>query len=599
MPGIVIALLSAYGGVRWIIALCGLSGSGTHPLWMWPIVAVCFCAARRFILLRADATQRRALAFALCLLFFQILGRQYDFARQEDSGVTAGGWMAWLTCLGAAALAAPVLAWPLAALMMRLKARTAGEVPGIRLTGQGFFIVCVVALMVMWQPYHWAYYPGLVEYDSGYQLWQTWNRVYDASNPLLHTLILGAFYLTGEKIATATAGIAAFCWVQRLFAACCIGYALSTLKRNRAPMPALAAALLFFGLLPVFPMLAISCTKDVPFYALTVAQMSMIFDGCRNLGRVQKKRFWIALSAVTALACLFRSNVLPAMLAVPLLICWVSRNGSLRRALAVFLAAGVLLAWGVNALLAGGLKAHEPLMREALSAPIIQLARVDYYHEEADRDLSENHAELVETPLTYIPLAADLSKWAFEIDRGNLGEFAALWWKYLVRFPRDYVDAFLLLNKGYFYIWDTTYARVYGDDGELRTGAIPSRVSQNIESIVESPRLPDFREHLEHMYTTNDYLKIPVYRLLLCPALYVWLTLFALLCAIDGGRWDVRMIARYAALFLAALLLGPCCILRYALLFMLLVPLLAGMLLCPSEGMIRPEDQLAAFGKRF
>ena len=595
----VVPMALAYGATRWGIALCELSPEQSHPFWLWPVAIGCGYAYRRFAAIQQRRARRFALAYALVFIFFQLLGRQYDFARQTDSGVTAGDWTVWLKCLGESALLAPVLAWPLGELLgwLRRRAATSGKSAG-NAGLRRFFLVCVAVLMVMWQPYHWAYYPGLVEYDSGYQLWQSWNSLYNASNPLLHTFILGRFYLIGEKIASASGGIAVFCFVQRLFCAGCVGYALTTLLRNRAPRPWLVLALLFFGALPVFPMLAISCTKDVPFYAMVLVQMSMIFDGCRNLERVRRRRYWIALGAVTTVACLFRANALVAMFAIAPLICWACRNRELRRLLAGVMVVGVAVAWCVNALLVAATHAEKPLLRESLSLPILQLARVDYYHEDVDEDLKQNHAALVQTPLTYIPHVADLSKWAFTVDGGNLGEFASVWTKYLKRYPGDYLDAFLLLTKGYWYIGDTTYARVYGDAPEQRCGAIPSRVSPDIDSIVEDCRLPGFKAHLERMFSTNDYLGIPVYRLLLCPALYSWLLLFCLLAAIEAGRWDVRLIARHGALYLAALLLGPCCILRYALLFMLLVPVAIGMLLTSPEGIIDPRAEVRPPGRK-
>ena len=599
----VVPMALAYGATRWGIALCELSPEQSHPFWLWPVAIGCGYAYRRFAAMQQRRARRFALAYALVFIFFQLLGRQYDFARQTDSGVTAGDWTVWLKCLGESALLAPVLAWPLGELLgwLRRRAATSGK-PAGNAGLRRFFLVCVAVLMVMWQPYHWAYYPGLVEYDSGYQLWQSWNSLYNASNPLLHTFILGRFYLIGEKIASASGGIAVFCFVQRLFCAGCVGYALTTLLRNRAPRPWLVLALLFFGALPVFPMLAISCTKDVPFYGLVLVQMCMIFDGCRSLERVRARRYWVALGAVTLLACLFRANALAAMFGIAPLICWTCRNRDLRRRLALVLTAGVALAWVANAAMVAITHADRPLLRESLSVPILQLARVDARYEEADADMRENYADLVQTPLTYISYIADLSKWAFTVDGGNLGRFAGLWMKNLARWPRDYLDALLLVNKGYWYIGDTTYARVYGDAPEQRIGAIPSRVTPNIDTIVEDSRLPGFQAHLERMYSANEYLQIPGHRLLLCPALYVWLLLFCLTACIDGGRRDARIVARHALAYLAALLLGPCCIVRYALLLMLLGPVLPGMLMTDGTWTVDEGSEVRPFhwthGKR-
>lgn len=587
---------AAFAATRCALLLCAPDAGS--PLWQWPLAAVLWYAYRRFARLEATRTRRLATVYALALIFFQLLGRQYDIARPDEGFVSAGGIAAWLGCLGVALLLAPALAWPLTAALDGLRKRaaaSAGERPAAGRSEVRFFLGCVAALMLLWQPYHMAYWPGLVEYDSGYQLWQSWNGLYNASNPLLHTFILGAFYLTGEKVATATEGIAAFCVVQRLFMAGCIAWALLILRRNRTPGFWLALSLAFFGLFPVFPMLAISCTKDVPFYGLVLVQMCMIFDGCRSLERVRARRYWVALGAVTLLACLFRANALAAMFGIAPLICWTCRNRDLRRRLALVLTAGVALAWVANAAMVAITHADRPLLRESLSVPILQLARVDARYEEADADMRENYADLVQTPLTYISYIADLSKWAFTVDGGNLGRFAGLWMKNLARWPRDYLDALLLVNKGYWYIGDTTYARVYGDAPEQRIGAIPSRVTPNIDTIVEGSRLPGFQAHLERMYSANEYLQIPGHRLLLCPALYVWLLLFCLTACIDGGRRDVRIVARHALAYLAALLLGPCCIVRYALLLMLLGPVLPGMLMTDGTWTVDEGSEVRPF----
>ena len=598
--GVACMLLAAYAAVRFGIGLCALSEDQPHPFWMWPIVAGCCYAYWRFFRQELGRVRWQVPLFAFAFLLFQIVGRQYDLERIEDGGLTVGGFAMWMKCAGVAALLTPVVAWPLSVLARWLQDRStapAGEDRPPRCSDRAFLGICVLAMMLAWQPYHWAYFPGLVEYDSGYQLWQSWNGLYNASNPLLHTLILGRFYLVGEKIATASGGIAAFCFVQRLFVSGCIAYALLVLRRNRAPMACLVAALAFFCALPVFGMLAISCTKDVPYYSLTLVQMSMIFDGCRNLERVRRKRYWIALGVVTAFACLFRANALVAMFAIAPLIVWAIRNRQLRRLLAVVMLASVAVAWGVNGLLIAVTRADRPLLRESLSVPVTQLARVYTYRDDAKADIENNYGDMVQTPLIYMPFLADHSKWAFTLDMGNVGRFFGLWFRYLGRYPRDYLDAFLLLSKGYWYLGDQSYARIYGDSPEQRTGAIPSRVSPDIETIVENCRLPGFKAYMERMYTTNEYLNIPVYRLLLCPALYVWAMLLCAAIAAANRRWDVGVVGCYGAVLLLALLLGPCCILRYAFLYMLLAPVLPGMLLAPKEGLIAPDAELRVFGK--
>ena len=561
-----------WGGVR----LAGFSPESVFPLWLLPLGLLCGCAAERFWILKNGREKWAGLIFSFLLLLTQLVGRQFDFP--APGGIlTFGEPIRWLYCLLCAAGLSPVIGWPVTLLLQRISraARLSSPVP----MGNGrFFSVCLMVLMLLWLPCHLAYFPGLAEYDSGYQLWQSWNHTYNASNPLIHTFILGFFYLTGEAAGSVSAGLAVLCFLQQLFMAACLSWALTVLRKSGAPRGLLLLFLAFFGLLPVFGMMSISLTKDIPFYCLVLLQLTLIFDLCHRPDALRNIRCWLVLAAVTILACLFRANAMVFMFLIPPLVCLGCRDRAFRRRLFCCLMIGTLLAAGINALMISAVHADSPLLRESLNIPIIQLARVSQYHEDVSRDLTENRSDLVSMPMAYIPYVVDLAKWNWTVDTHNLGDFLALWAKWGAVYPADYMDAALLLSKGYWYLWDRSYAKVYGESYEQHFGAIPSRVSAGIDTIEETCLLPELYEHYEHMYSENHYLDIPGYRLLLCPAFYVWILLFALASAVCQKRMDVRIPVRICCLYLIALLLGPCCILRYALLFLMMTPILIGML---------------------
>ena len=557
--------------------LAGISPAELFPFWMWPLSAACCWACVRFFSLEPSREKTAALVLSFCFLLAQLVGRQYDFRAPPGGGPTAGGLLRWGCYPLCAAALAPALALPAAAGLRMLSGKARSSVSEKIRPGRTFGI-CLLVLFLLWLPYHLAYFPALAEYDSGYQLWQNWNHRYSATNPLLHTFILGFFYLNGERFVTVNAGLALFSLVQRLFMASCIAWTLTVLRRNGMRRGLLAALLLFFGLLPVFPMLAISMTKDVPFYCLVLVQLVLIYDGCRHTEKMQKWRYWIALTAVTALACLFRANALGVMFVIPPLVCLACANRSFRRCLLCFMLIGTLLAAGINAVMIAAVGAEKTELRENFSLPIIQLARVTYFRENARKDLEENYTDVVEMPMAYIPYVADLSKWQWKLDRSNLGRFAEVWAKWGAACPREYLDAALLLNRGYWYLGDQTFTKVYGTDPDYHLGVIPSRVSPNIETIVQECWFPWLYGITERLYSGNEYLNIPVYRLLLSPALYTWMLLYLFGATLCQKRRDTRAAIRAAFLYLAGLLLGPCCILRYALLFFLFSPVLLGML---------------------
>ena len=586
IQGALVAALACAGAV-YGVRLAGLSGETLFPLWIWPVLLVCGYAAFLFTITGPSREKRAGYVFCLLLIFTQLIGRQFDVINDFSGIPKSGGFLRGLYCFFCAAMLAPALGWPAAALLKTIGKRAAA-CAAAPVRSRRFFLLVTVVLILLWQPCHLAYYPGLVEYDSGYQLWQSWNHVYSASNPLFHTFILGAFYHLGEQwFGSVSTGIALFCLLQQVFMAACIAWALTIIRRHGAKRWLMTVSVLFFGLFPVFGMLSISLTKDVPFYSLILVQLALVYDGCRREECLRSWRYWLTLTLVTVPACLFRANALAALFLIPPIMCLVCKSRAFRRRLLVFLMGGTALAYGVNALMIHAVNAEKPLLREELNVPIIQLARVSKQYDDVNRDLAENWSDMVDLPMAYIPYVADLSKWNWKVDGNNLGDFLGVWFRWGGVYPNDYMDALLLITKGYWYIGDQTYAKVYGDSYEQHLGVIPSRVTANIDTIREECFLPGFREHLERMYSANEYLNIPVFRLLFCPALYVWMMLFLFVSGICQRRWDTQMVALAGITFLVGLLLGPCCILRYALLFMLLVPVLTGMVLT------KPEDKTA------
>lgn len=576
-------IISCMTAASWQITL-GPESDHSIPIWIWPLAlllaAICFHSSRKFIEMKDCPEKRAGWIFSFLLILFQLIGRQFDFPALNDT-LSSGGPVRWLRCVLCACGFSFALGWPAAALMKRIDRNESVCLPPPLRNGR-FFAGCLLLLMLLWLPCHLAYFPALMEYDSGYQLWQSWNHVYDASNPLFHTFILGFFYLTGEQIATVNAGVAVLSFLQQFFMAACLAWALTIIRKNGASQWIVTLCLLFFGTLPVFGMMSISMTKDVPFYCLVLVQLTLIFDGCRHPENNGRIGYWAALTGVTVMTCLFRANVLASMFLIPLLICPVCRDRLFRRRLFCFLLGGTTLAWGLNAVMVSAVQATPAQLRESLNVPIIQLARTSSEHEEVREDLTMNQNDLVSMPMTYIPYVADLSKWGWTLDTKNLGSFLKVWAHWGSVYPIDYTDAALILSKGYWYIWDRSYAKVYGEDCIQHSGVIPSRISAGIGTIRETRLLPDYYAQMEYLYSENHYQEIPGYRLLFNPAVYVWMMLFAAICAVCKKRWDIRMPARAGCLYLLGLLLGPCCILRYALLYMMLSPILICMLTTKS-----------------
>ena len=69
-------------------------------------------------------------------------------------------------------------------------------------------------------------------------------------------------------------------------------------------------------------------------------------------------------------------------------------------------------------------------------------------------------------------------------------------------------------------------------------------------------------------------MRFPLLGRLLCPAFYTWMLLFCLTWAVWKRRWVFLPGGLLALLYLATLLLGPCCLVRYQFDLMLIAPVL-------------------------
>lgn len=525
-------------------------------------------AAAGFFFQTGRREKTGACVFAFPFLFSQMIGRQL-----ENSGQTGDNT---LMLLLSAVFLTPAAACPVVWFLKHLPERPVRK-QSRGLSDRRFFLITLSVLFLCYELVHLAYLPGIIEYDSGYQLFQSWNHTYSASNPVVHTLILGRFYLISESLlGDPTPGILLFCLCQVILVAGALSYGLLTLRRNGCPTALLVILTVFFALNPAIAILSVSCTKDVPFYALLVIQLLMIYNGFREPSRLSEKGYLLRLALVTVLTCLMRANLIAAMFLLLPLSLLGFREKSARRYLSAFLVVCVACAFAVNSLVIRLTDAEGTETREMFNVPIAQLSRAATVDPEVEKRMAEEG--VCEPGLAYGTYLIDLAKWHFHIDGENLGRFLRIWAEYGFRYPKEYLDAFLMLNRGYWHIGDTTHARVYGDGPGYHLGILPSRTDVGIDTIRTSCRLPGLNRLYEWLYSENAYLKIPVLREILSPAAYVWLLLLCLIAAILRGRWELRGLIRVPLALFAAMMLGPCCIIRYALIFILFTPLCFGLL---------------------
>ena len=442
------------------------------------------------------------------------------------------------------------------------------------------FQLVFLVLILCWMPVYLACFPGITGYDMGLQTAMIRSGEYTTHHPLAHTLLVGFFMKLWQHLPGGESfGYALYTTLQYALLAASIAYAMRWLCLIRCPKALWMGVLALFALSPQHSLMAVSGTKDILFAAGMLCACVEIIRMLTEPERLKSWKVCLADVCVIAFTGLMRKNMIYA-LALVLLPClgFVRKLG--RRFFAVMLA-GAVMCTAVDAVLFSVTDAEKGSVREMLSVPIQQLARIhDQYG--LDEPVSYEVLEVLPNATDYQPDRADFVKWSAKVQpMDRMVRFAKLWLRELFRFPIEYIDAFLYTAKGYWDVSDMSFATTYDVPG-YPTGCMVLDQPESYGVRLMSA-LPGLRQELIRLFNLNEYRLAGPLWMLLHPALYTWWMLWLIAWA-----WYRKNGAALTALCLCAayfltLLLGPCALIRYQYSLMLCAPVITGAL-CACKG---------------
>lgn len=441
-------------------------------------------------------------------------------------------------------------------------------------------------LVLGWLPGYLAYYPAICAYDSPTQVGQIAERSFIDHHPIAHTLLIKWAMDFGRSVlGSVNRGIGAYAFFQVLLLAAVFSFGLLRLYRHGVRPLWLILLLILLMVFPFNAYMSISVTKDTVFSAFFVLQILSLYEVLYE-GLPEKHITWRELLFFfsTLGMILFRNNgqyaflVLTAVLFLAVLFGRESRKRF-----------GRLFLWSVAGLLAGNMAlaalfqltgAQQGDKREMLSMPIQQMARCMIYHggvgvrPEDDNTMEEKEKALIrdfilnEGYREYDPVISDPVKRHTNtyVVRYRLKDFASAYFRLLVKYPGDFVNAALAVDAGYLYPADVTHAYVNTTQNVRGMGYVQTRWAEEVFAnygIYKDSKWEWLHGHMERWADENEYLKIPVLRYLFMPGIWVWLYLLLL-----GWLVIRREFARCIPLALlmgyyGTLLLGPAVQLRY------------------------------------
>lgn len=453
--------------------------------------------------------------------------------------------------------------------VMREKSFSEGDDDKL-LIKNGLLRVLIIAagIILLWMPYFIAYYPGNLSYDSFYEIRQQMG-IQPLSNhhPYLHQLFIALCLKFASGNLEYTALI--YSCVQMCFMALCFATCIVFLGKMKVSKFVRTAVFLFYGLFLVHPFYATTIWKDVPFAAVALLLMMAMIWEHSSLNKV-KPWFYAVMVGLCFLFCLLRSNGWYSfLLGFPLYI--LCNRDRWKKLTAVF-AAVLLLVSGYNRILYDVVGAEKPSVGEALSIPLQQIARTVKNDPQAleHKDvavLKELFTDYKALPERYMSGLSDDVKaegmFLPEVFEEDPLKYVKSWVRLGLKHPKDYIDATLMQNYGYWYP-DVSY------------WIVCDTIYPNEFELVQSPKMEELRRSIATLIVMITEMK-PI-SIIFSLALMVWLMMISagLLCLKGKGGLASPMIL-LGGVWLTTLASPVYCEYRYLYSIVVCVPLFLAM----------------------
>ena len=450
------------------------------------------------------------------------------------------------------------------------------------------FFMSFIFLMGFRIPIFLAYYPAVMSYDFGRQLSEAVNghKYFWDYQPLIHTELIRIFYLIGQKIGNLQVGMALLSIFQFTVLSLILAYSVSVIYRVTGRLWISVTLTAIYSLLPVHTLISVIMTKDVLFSAFMLLFICLIYE------RSLKKTILIdvALVLTAVLNITFRKNSVYAM--VVLIIGFLLYEKTLKEKLLSALLIVVCIGSGIgvqNAMIYG-FDVIRGNNSEMYSVPMVQFMRV---YENQTENLTDEQYDMIYKVLpleidglSYNPYFADTVKnftdYRDDIWSGSPKAFSKEWLALAKAYPNDFIDAFLSLNRGYWYLPDRVFAEVLGVGADVGKGVLHTYnctygiIDGGIENVDLCPIAKRF---IEKSINENGFFKWPILNILFRPAFYFILLMFTTFAALYKKKRIGFIMITYPLLYMGTLFFGPLVYFRYIYPIILTVPVLIAVVL--------------------
>lgn len=448
------------------------------------------------------------------------------------------------------------------------------------------FLIYWLMILLCWIPVFLAYYPAIMSYDFNRQSQEAYQGYiwFNSHHPLIHTFLIKVFLDLGGLLGSYQIAMALFSLLQMMILSAVLAYSCQMMERLlHKRWPSVAAALLF-ALLPIHPVLALSMTKDILFTAFMLLFLLLMLElRMYQGGKLGRCLLYAAMAVAGVLTIMFRNNAVYAFIVFAVFYVILSEKKKLQIAVlcAVVLAGGQ----GAKTLMQNAMQAGSGNKVEMYSVFIQQFGRVGRYHENTlepvdywllDHYVHHEFWQKYNPPLADT-IKGDVGATNFQEWKHDIPGMLRDWMKFGLEYPNDYIDAFLALTSGYWFLDDVSHAEVLGYGNDTNMGLLYTlnlSKSDVFAGIDNHSYLPGLLRVYQKIVNGNCYFDWPVLSSLFKPAWYCWALILVMVSLVYLRQRRKLLLCLLPFFYLMTLFLGPVVNMRYVYPIVVAVPLL-------------------------
>ena len=450
------------------------------------------------------------------------------------------------------------------------------------------FIRNWLIILICYIPAFLAYFPGLFTYDTLYQANFFINHDYIEINPIFHSFLVLLVLIFGLFLNSATIPIFILTLAQTLIMTAIFAYCIFIMSKLKMNKLIILLSFLFFALHPINQMFTLISTKDTLFSGLILLYILTLVELFYDKEKFFKKNINILkLILIICFMFLFRHNGFIAYILTLPFVLFALKN--YKKSFICFLIPIVFyFSFGI---IKKSFNIQPPPIASSIAIPLQQMGRVRKYEDKNLSELDKKAFRLIvskDKELKYFPYNVDTIKIDSEMlhsdfiqnsIKNNPKLFICLYLKWMILYPKHYINAFFLQTFSYYYPI-AKYKTIAEHFFILTYNRWDNLFGVPIYSYCFNPIL---RKFYDSIFLFNSFEKNPISFILFAMGVNFWIIVSGFFILFFKKQYNFILPLIIIPFLFLTVLFGPIALLRYIYQNYLIIPLMLGFCLSKFE----------------